>query len=1033
MTKRILVLLILALLQLEISMSGETNPPIAVFWENNFPAADSTVPEHATLAAAFPGAAFVTAQHLPEALARPETRLLVLPFGSAFPAEAWPSIESYLERGGNLLVLGGKPFTRPVYREGEAWKLHDAQSAFAQQLFINAYQTTPGTQELSFHPNSDFGFLHLPHFTWSQSFSLIIRMSDETLYPREGSAGTIDARLQTLVSGIRDGRRLSAPLVEIDHVRNRFAGGRWVFLACTPAPDFYKSASAEKLIATLAQQALQGAEEFTVRPTFPLFLPGEPVNFEVRWQRFVAAPPAARLEISIQPESGPGITKSVELAPKAYPFVASVNGSPIEGKGFYEVTGTLFVDGKVAAIDHNGFWMRDEQFLRSGPRVTVNHDLFEFDGHPRLVVGTTYMAGDVQRQFFLRPNPYVWNRDMAAIKAAGINMLRTGWWSGWDQVMKSDGVVSESALRAVEAFLMTARKYELPVQFTFFAFLPDVLGGSNAYLDPESLRRQKDLITAVVSRFKNVPFLMWDLINEPSFDNPKELWETRPNRDWAEAKAWNKWLKSQYADRKSLAEAWRATPIPDSSPVPLPADSEFSSRAPYQTNLGSNALKIYDFDRFSQEEFLHWVEEMRSAIRSAGSAQLITVGQDEGGGTERPSPDFFGKAVDFTTNHTWWLSDALLWDSLVAKQPDQPLLIQETGVARSLQVDGSARRSPDEEAELLERKMAMALGTSAGAVEWLWNVNAYMRDDNEVAIGAVRGDGTEKPEAQTMRRFAAFAAAVGGALSQLEPPEVAVVTSQALQFSAWNNLAVEARQKSVRALHYYCHVPAFVVGENRVAEMGHPKLAILPSPHALSDDAWQKLVDYVRGGGNLLITGSMERDPHWQITHRLSAFRLEAQPRPLTARQVDLQIGGDIIPLSFDGQKQEAVEMLSAVDGKSFHEFSVGKGKIFVTAYPVELAEGVEPAAEVYKRVLSRLEIESPFEGTMPSPGILIRPEVFADSILYLFVSERDRPEHISITDNEADADIQFTLPPQRARLMLLRKSDGKVLAQYGF
>src|SRR2546422_7240346 len=66
------------------------------------------------------------------------------------------------------------------------------------------------------------------------------------------------------------------------------------------------------------------------------------------------------------------------------------------------------------------------------------------------------MASDVQREFFMSPNPYVWDQDMAELRRAGFNMLRTGWWTAWDQVMKESGVVHEEMLRALEAFLMTA-------------------------------------------------------------------------------------------------------------------------------------------------------------------------------------------------------------------------------------------------------------------------------------------------------------------------------------------------------------------------------------------------------------------------------------------------------------------------------------------------------------------------------------------------------------------------------------------------
>ncbi len=69
----------------------------------------------------------------------------------------------------------------------------------------------------------------------------------------------------------------------------------------------------------------------------------------------------------------------------------------------------------------------------------------------------------------------------AQIHDAGLNMIRTGWWTGWDKFCDENGQPYERTLRTIEAYLMTARKYGLPVQFNFFAFLPEVLGGTNAF------------------------------------------------------------------------------------------------------------------------------------------------------------------------------------------------------------------------------------------------------------------------------------------------------------------------------------------------------------------------------------------------------------------------------------------------------------------------------------------------------------------------------------------------------------------------
>ena len=97
---------------------------------------------------------------------------------------------------------------------------------------------------------------------------------------------------------------------------------------------------------------------------------------------------------------------------------------------------------------------------------------------------------------------------------------------------------------------------------------------------------------------------------------------------------------------------------------------------------GTSSLRLNDYFLFAQESFAHWARTMRDTIRAAGSQQLVTIGQDEGGIQDRLSPAFWGASVDFTTNHSWWLNDQILWDSLAAKQPGKAMLIQETGLQR---------------------------------------------------------------------------------------------------------------------------------------------------------------------------------------------------------------------------------------------------------------------------------------------------------------------------------------------------------------
>ncbi|MGH9591463.1 MAG: hypothetical protein ACRD5L_00120, partial [Bryobacteraceae bacterium] len=497
---------------------------------------------------------------------------------------------------------------------------------------------------------------------------------------------------------------------------------------------------------------------------------------------------------------------------------------------------------------------------------------------------------------------------------------------------------------------------------------------------------------------------------------------------------WNEWLAKRYATHSALAEAWRSVTVPEGADVPLPTEPEFSNRASYEAWPSDNALRAMDYQFFAQDAFRGWASEMREAIRATGSQQLVTVGQDEGGGGDRPSPAFFGDALDFTTTHSWWGTDVLLWDSLMAKQPDRPMLAQETGVSREVEIDGEGHRSPQEATALLERKLAMAGGTSAGAIEWLWNINSYMRDDREATIGAIRPDGTEKSEAELMRRFAKFAAAAGPHLSGAERAQVGVVTAQALQYSPLENLALAAQQKSVRALNYALGIPAEAVPENLAPRMlqdgWRPKLLVLPAAQALGDEAWAALLKYVDAGGTLLITGSMERDPHWRVTERLAALGAPATPEPLLLRAATQRAGDKEIALSFGFDAQQGAEYLRFRDGAEMHAISHGKGRIFAASEPVELAEGLAPAVQLYAWALGQAGVQSPFAGRIP-PGVLVRPVELAESVLYLIVSESANGEELQLRDRASGGEIRTRIEPGRAKLFLLAKNGGQVLAEF--
>ncbi len=506
----------------------------------------------------------------------------------------------------------------------------------------------------------------------------------------------------------------------------------------------------------------------------------------------------------------------------------------------------------------------------------------------------------------------------------------------------------------------------------------------------------------------------------------------RPNGDLFELTAWNEWLSKRYPDRAKLAAMWNVPPQSIAGTISLPSEEEFSPRGMY---VGINSLRVNDYVLFAQESFAQWARTMRETIRATGSQQLVTVGQDEGGIQDRLSPAFWGSSVDFTTNHSWWQNDYILWDSLAAKQPGEAMLIQETGLQRELNLDEIARRTPKNEAALLERKIALSFIQGSGAIEWLWNTNSDMTESNETPIGAVRTDYTEKPEATLLREFARFAPSLQEHLLDPQLPPVAIVTSQAAQYSVMADFQLEAQRRAVRALAYQAQLPLYVISENQIERLGNPKLVILPSPQALGDAAWAALREVCRcrresahhrsgRAGRALAAKTSSPRSRAQGTCRavgVSQCRIEAWRAPDLARLRPAAAELARSSLRFD-------------DGSTLKEISHGKGQIFWAVYPIELAEDLQSAAELYSFVAAHVSLASPFSPLTPvPPGVLIFPTALEDSILYVMVSDSDQDAAINIRDQATGASLAFRLPAQHAAIAVIGKKERRVVAKYGF
>jgi hypothetical protein len=1007
---------------------------VVVFWQDGFPAVDSQPVSQLALQEALGMPHFVGVDDLKRAETFKDADLLVLPYGSAFPADAWESIRAFLEQGGNILTLGGRPFFVPVFRQEGRFVQSVAQNTYSRFLGFQHSYEVPQKDKVEFMWDDGYEFLGPAEVRARRVF--VVAAGWEVPSDRRGLGYLVNAEYE----------KISAPVVRQDFIeagapKQAMLGSRCVYLNFEPEPGYWDSSSGIGLIQRMADYARRGATVLSLEMQDTSLAEGETprVTIQMRNVRRQRAGLPQEGFLRVELVSNESVFASKQIDCSSYAVQASVEFPKALVPGFYLIRATYQEGGKPREFYQTGFWVRDESTLRKGSILGVNNTYFTKDGAPFLPFGTNYFTTDPLEQGLVGPgNACFWEHDFAEMEKHGVTFIRTGIWNDHIAFLdKLTGAASEQFLRNLEAFLLSAGRHHVQVHFTFFAFDPQTIKrhpgeesllrgpGGNPYTDPVAIRAQQNYILSVVNRFKDVPFLSWDLINEPSFSNPKRLWKgNTPNNDPTEISEWNKWLASHYETAGKLAQAWRSTPEEFGSfgSISLPDVNDLEL-----TRYGnSKELRAFDYNLFAQDMFDRWVSEMVRAIRSTGSRQLVTVGQDEGGVTDRLLAQFYGGAgVNFTVNHTYWRDDALLWDSFAAKRPDMPNLIGETGYQPVWRADGAWRWDEVTAFGLLERKLALGFAAAnSGSLQWAWE-----RGD---IFGVKRGDGSNKIWEGMFHEMGDFAKKAAPYATGMQQPEVAVVLPQSLQLSVFNPLALEAQQKCVRALYHYARSSAYAVGEYQIDLLGNPKLIILPSPWVLSQHAWEAILSRVREGATLLVSGRFDADPHFHSVHREADSGLDYQPGILATRENLVVWPGGRAWLSYSNEKTTYLERAVFPSGETFLEKQVGKGSIVFFAFPLELNDSLKAIGDVYRYALKKAQVAPAYSTEVEDPGILICPTEWRNATLYVLTSESSSIAPVRFRDAASGKDFATHLDAGRAALIVVAHR-GEILASYNW
>ncbi|MEH7272944.1 beta-galactosidase [Neobacillus vireti] len=960
--------------------------------------------------------------------------------GPYFPKNAWGSFVSYLKKGKGFVAAGGNPFRKPCNLVNGEWLPEREQTAYHTELNIHEMLKVDRKPIEKLAHSSEIPLFKDDEelFTIQDTANFILHPTKTSSIEHEmGSCGPMDARIYPLLKGIsKSGREVAAPAVLIENYKGEFTGGRWVFINQLLTNEFWNDKGCCFLL-ELADFVARGVTELWLKTNYASYEHYEVPSITFQAQSLQKEQTAWSLELALT-KGGNLIEKhSLEVSITKELHIQKLNLNKKEfDPGFYELTCRLTSDLGEERILHQGFWFRDQELLESGQPLVCGRDYFLKNNQPFPVVGMTYMTSDVARYFLFLPNPSVWNKDFSTMKAAGINYVRTGIWTAWRNMMFVDGHMEENILRAIDAFILTAKQHDIELTFNFFSFTPEEWEGKNPYLDPRSIEAQKRFITAIISRHKTTMNVHWDLINEPSLFDPKQTFAgPRTLLDSFDTAEYQEWLKERHGEIVKVQERWNLTPneLPSFHHVRPPQIREINTHI-QDMAAGKRGLKWLDYTLYTMEKHNDWIRKLSSTIRKLTPDQLITVGQDEALMGQRPSPFFYGEAVDYTSNHSWWSMDNLLWDGIFAKTVDKPNLIQETGIMYVEKPNNQAKRSEEELRNILERKYAYAFAAgNAGAVQWLWNTNYFMNNINESNIGALRADGTEKPEANVSYDFGRFIKEVGHVFAHRKLEEIVVIFPYSNDFSN-RRLAFDATTKLTRVLSYELNQPFRALSEYDLASLAAepPKVIMIPSPHNFSSKALEEILQFVKNHDvTLLFTGPMSIDEYWNETDRIKAIAGSTK-RVNVLREEMLVINGQASPVSFgDKRIAELVKEITDEEILAVNEYDYGKGKIIWSPLPIELNERNEATQRLYQYALIGANVPEHLiwhEGNFP--GIYGRKLDFENGKLFVFVSEFGANTGVKVTDPDTVQTYEFLLESERSVLFATTKT-GEMIGTY--